>query len=49
MHLAIPFLVLLKGNGTLDHMAHDVVLLWVKLLLEILIGKLNVWFSYVGS
>jgi hypothetical protein len=49
MHLAIPFSILLKGNGILDHMTHDVVLLWVKLLLEILIGELNVWFRYVGS
>jgi hypothetical protein len=49
MHLAIPFSILLKGNGILDHMIHDVILLWVKLLLEILIGELNVWFSYVGS
>jgi hypothetical protein len=30
-------------------MTHDVILLWVKLLLEILIVKLNVWFNYVGS
>jgi hypothetical protein len=49
MHLVNPFSILLKGNGILDHMAHDVVLLRVKLLLEILIGELNVWFNYVGS
>jgi len=30
-------------------MTHDVVLLWVKLLLEILISELNVQLNYVGS
>jgi hypothetical protein len=49
MRLAILFSILLKGNGILNHMTHDVVLLWIKFLLEILIGELNVWFSYVGS
>jgi hypothetical protein len=34
MHLFIPFAILLKGNEILNHMTHDVVLLWVNSYLK---------------